>query len=221
MSRHGAVFGSVLRLFGRAAVAASLVFSALVMVVLTTARIAPGTGMLFSESAPTGDRTYLYLDPFSGRQLVSGAPRHPAGAESAVGRAVSPDGTRTVVPRITERGVDLFVQSEGGAELRLTPPSATKGSNTSPAWSPDGDWISFISVTATSQMDLYLVRADGTQLRRVYAELGRRMVPGPRWLTLPGQPLPAVLALAALGGLAAVAVLLRAPARPTPARPAA
>ncbi len=211
----------MLRIVGQTGVAFALAFAALAMLVLTAARLAPGTGMVFSAFAPAGDRTYLYLDPFSGRQLVSGVPRHAPGDEFAVGRAVSPDGTRTVVPRITESGVDLFVEAAAGAELRLTPQSVTKRSNTSPVWSPDGDWISFISVTATARMDLYLVRPDGTQLQRVYAELSRRMVPGPRWLKLPGQPIPAGLALAALIGMAIGAILLRAPARPIPARRAA
>jgi Tol biopolymer transport system component len=49
---------------------------------------------------------------------------------------------------------------------------STRRYNTYPQWSPDGRWIAFLSADALSKRDLYLIRLDGSDLRRIANDLG-------------------------------------------------
>ncbi len=60
--------------------------------------------------------------------------------------------------------------------MRLTP---TGSYNTSPAWSPRDDSIAFIRRSAKRTLDLYLIQADGTKLRRLTQ--GGRFHSPPTW----------------------------------------
>ncbi len=200
-------------LTARAAAAAVIFCAALVLIALGLSRAAPSSGLVFSQFAQPAGRTVVYLDPFTGAALERAAAIHeqPDTAITPETEARSPDGTRTVWPQITEHGVDLFVEDAAGALVRLTQREAFSAaeaapamrSNTFPIWSPDGQWISFISTDPQARMDLYLVRADGTALRRIYADVQTPMPLGLRWLGLPGQPFQPWLALAAFGVLVA------------------
>lgn len=102
--------------------------------------------------------------------------------------AFLPDRVRTgdsrysVSPMTTSTGTDLFVISNTQRTMRqLTkiddfPPAAapmsTRRYNTYPQWSPDGRWIAFLSADALSKRDLYLIRLDGSDLRRIASDIG-------------------------------------------------
>ena len=63
--------------------------------------------------------------------------------------------------------------SGGDAQMVANPP----GSNESPTWSPDGSLIAFIN-TKGGRSDLYIVKHDGTKLRRITKTGNVKM---PRW----------------------------------------
>jgi hypothetical protein len=77
----------------------------------------------------------------------------------------SPDGRFQVY---AEGSTLLVVPAEGGPARRI----ATAGTlwNESPIWSPDGEWIAFdgfIDTDGWTHAELYVVRADGSALRRL------------------------------------------------------
>lgn len=87
----------------------------------------------------------------------------------------SPDGSEVAFESTRDGWSDLYVMdlSNGGRVRRLT---NGRGFNEEPSWSPDGVWIVFQStrdgITAPlghgrNYKDLYLVRSDGTDLRRL------------------------------------------------------
>ncbi|HYO87550.1 MAG TPA: hypothetical protein VER79_02825 [Candidatus Limnocylindrales bacterium] len=189
----------------RLATLTGLISTALILLTLGLTRSGPSSGLVFSQYAQPAGRTYVYLDPFSGAELERKQPLHDEAAIQPLDSAPrSPDGTRTVIPRITPDGVDLFVVADAGTEVRLTPanmaprtaePPMDRRSNTFPLWSPDGQWITFISADMHAHMDLYIVRPDGAGLRRIYANVSTPMPLGLRWLALPDlpfQPWPAL-----------------------------
>jgi hypothetical protein len=189
----------------RAALAAVVVCAALILLVLGLARAAPASGLTFTQYAPTAGRSTVVLDPFTRVSLQR--------ADRSVGRIEypaeamprSPDGTRMVRPQVTSSGVDLFVEEPDGGLTRLTRPNdAAPGrrSNTFPLWSPDGEWVSFVSTDPQLHMDLYIVRADGTDLRRIYPDVRTPIPLSLRWVRLDEQPFQPWLALAGLGTLA-------------------
>ena len=112
-----------------------------------------------------------------------------------------------ISPRGTRTGTELFVVSSDHAVVRqLThfsnfPPGEYRvknvRNNAFPQWSPDGSWIVFVSSQPATKMDVYLIRLDGSDLRRVVRDLGTPM-PLVRWDEVPDAPVmgdfsPAVL----------------------------
>jgi len=88
----------------------------------------------------------------------------------------SPDGERIVwrraLPGATsdQQNFEIFVKELGtGRETNI---SDHLSQDTNPNWSPKGDWIVFVSNREGSS-DLYLVRPDGTGLRRIAAGVPR------------------------------------------------
>jgi dipeptidyl aminopeptidase/acylaminoacyl peptidase len=84
--------------------------------------------------------------------------------------AVSPDGgrlvygVRTYDVNANKGDTDLFVVGvEGGSPRQLTD---MKGSESSAAWRPDGEWIGFLSSKGGSTQ-LWEVKADGKKMRQV------------------------------------------------------
>jgi TolB protein len=81
-----------------------------------------------------------------------------------LGQSWSPDGRWILFQRPYGR---LYVVHPDGTRLHEIPVRLPVGSGAiSPAWSPDGEWIVF-SLERNAQADIYVVRADGSGLRRV------------------------------------------------------
>lgn len=69
---------------------------------------------------------------------------------------LSPDGARLTFGRgVIDTGDAWIAQSDGSAQQQLMPA-------TSPAWSPDGAWLSMTPDTGTGTVEFGLVRPDGT-----------------------------------------------------------
>ena len=80
----------------------------------------------------------------------------------------APDGKRLVFEGGgPSGGAALFTIRIGRAPVPLTDEAA--GGDTSPDWSPDGKWIAFQRDTGRKTTDLFLIRPDGSGLRRLTA----------------------------------------------------
>ncbi len=90
--------------------------------------------------------------------------------ESAGNPVISPDGRHVAY---TVRNADwkenrfrteIYLAREGEAPVQLT--RAAKGNSTSPRWSPDGEWLAFVSDRADKQQ-VYLIRPRGGEAMQV------------------------------------------------------
>ena len=183
-----------------------LISGALLMGVLALARFGPPLALVFSRFEGERGRYLVYVDAASGAAL---ARRTPLQASDVAALPFdpeprSPDGARTVLPRITGDGVDLFIADASGVLTQLTnlsafPPGPRDDwrmrSNTYPLWSPDGQWISFLSAGTDGRLDLYRVRPDGTDLRMLYADVTTPTPLNLRWVALPESAFPVWLLL--------------------------
>ena len=86
---------------------------------------------------------------------------------------ISPDGTDIAYTVQTTDWVDnrydteIWLSKDGKKPFQLT--NNPKGSSTSPAWSPDGKWISFLSDRGNKNQ-IYVISVDGGEARPVTAE---------------------------------------------------
>jgi len=78
--------------------------------------------------------------------------------------AWSPQG-RWIVFVLSDGGSQIALVREDGRAQRLL--TRLPGERRTPAWSSDGQWIAFLSREGTEPFSLYVVRPDGTGLRRV------------------------------------------------------
>jgi Tol biopolymer transport system component len=91
--------------------------------------------------------------------------RNPIPFSAQPGPAFSPDGS-TVALRVGEPPRIVAVRSTGGAARELTTPGGIANDG-DPLFSPDGGWIAFARNPARGVSDVYVVRPDGTGLRRL------------------------------------------------------
>ncbi len=106
-------------------------------------------------------------------QEVPGAPsfRQVLSLRSVGGVAVAPDGSAVAYEvrgadwDANRYNTDLWLVRPGSAPFRLT--RTAKGSSTSPAWSPDGKWIAFLSSRNEGRTQVWLIRPDGGEARPV------------------------------------------------------
>lgn len=84
----------------------------------------------------------------------------------------SPDGDRIAFQRSRLEAADLYlVRSSGGRARLLLRDGRT------PAWSPDGDRIAFIRNAGNANSDVWVMDADGTNLRRLTKHPAREIHP--------------------------------------------
>ena len=106
--------------------------------------------------------------------------------------ALSPDGSMLAFVSTREGGfANIWLQALSSADRRARPIAKTNAGSFRPSWSPDGKWIAFTSDRDTTRARwdggwelvqstaLYIVRADGSSLRRL-TELGG-YAGSPRW----------------------------------------
>jgi hypothetical protein len=170
------------------------------------------TALVYSQFKAGVGRYYVYVDTTRGmRTPVLRAAHDPVAGQ---GRPVSPDGTMSVSTRPTANGVDLYIRVAGdGIPRRLTRWDAfTTGnltndmrSNTYPVWSPDGEWVAFISSDSSAQMDIYVIRPDGSGIRRLASDVGTPTPLEIRWSSFQELPLD-LAALALIGAVLALMV---------------
>jgi TolB protein len=90
----------------------------------------------------------------------------------AVSPAFSPDGRYLAyVGDQTGQG-QIYVAEASGARARLLTPSAVL--NTDPSWSPDGNFIVFVS----NETDIYVIKPDGSGLKALTKDQGVNRRPG-------------------------------------------
>lgn len=99
------------------------------------------------------------------------------------GPVFSPDGTR-IAYTVTWYDVEAnrgnsdiwVVPVEGGRALQMT---GSPGTDTSPAWSPDGKWLAFVSTRGGNGAQIYMLPSDGGEARPLTGEKGGAS--GPMW----------------------------------------
>ncbi len=79
----------------------------------------------------------------------------------------SPDGGSIVFLSDRRQNTDVFVMTADGSGERALIVRDVPREERDPAWSADGTWISFSSNRESPVFDLYMIRPDGTELRRV------------------------------------------------------
>jgi Tol biopolymer transport system component len=182
---------------------------------------APGAALSYSVFQTGRGSSYIYLDPFTGRRLHTH--RLLLAAPEADYDTTAPDGSAYIMSRPTEGGVDLFLlQPDGKSVRQIThfdqfPPIEHEfryaRSNTYPVWSPDGAWIAFVSSDWLANMDIFIVRPDGSGLRRVAADVGTPMPLRLRWSSVAERDYPALALLAGLFVLGAALFALPRPSQ--------
>lgn len=129
----------------------------------------------------SGDVTRILEYP----ECFSDAP--PNDLAAGVYMRFSPDGDRIVFQGEGPRGTAVFTATIGGEDVRQL---TEWGLGARPDWSPDGDWIVFMSVQPENHpgqpISLHRVRPDGSDLEQLTAPTGTTIDLYPRWFS-PGR----------------------------------
>jgi hypothetical protein len=172
------------------------VFVCLLLVTLVVigmrALAVPPQALVYAQFQRGEGRSFVYLDPqhhiFVKRHAIL---FHDNGFN---GLGESPDLHLQIVPRVSEDGVDLYaLDRASGTETRLTwigrfPPIEhvwnNMRSNTYPVWSPDGMWVAFVSTDLMANMEIYVMRPNGDDLRQLTDDVSSPAPLQLRWTDL-------------------------------------
>jgi TolB protein len=91
---------------------------------------------------------------------------------SSFAPAWSPDGESIVFLSNRRQNTDVFVMTADGTGERALIVRDVPREERDPAWSQDGAWISFSSNREGPVFDLYVIRPDGTDIRRITEQSG-------------------------------------------------
>lgn len=179
--------------------------------VILLARLGGMTLAMQFGQAPLNNSTIFYfvVDVQRGLRLPQD---QPLDTTISVNRETAADGRRVLS---AQRGgnIDLFVVGSDGVWQAIThfsdfSPARTerdaRRANLYPSWSPDGQWIAFVSADVNGRLDLYAVRPGSTDLRQLGEHI-RVVTPfPPRWIVIPASfpgdfLASAVIALLSLG----------------------
>jgi hypothetical protein len=191
-SRTSVVRENLLSLGLRCLIQLLLLIAAVLSGVILLARLGGMTlAMQYGQSALNGNATfYFVVDVQRGLRLRQD---QPLDTTLSANRETASDGRRVVS---AQRGgnIDLFVVGSNGAWQPLThfsdfSPARTerdsRRANLYPAWSPDGQWIAFVSADVNGRLDLYAVRPGSVDLRQLGEHI-RVVTPfPPRWIVIP------------------------------------
>jgi TolB protein len=120
-----------------------------------------GDQIAFAMSVDKPDSYEIFLmnpDGTNVRQLTRGLP--------GIGGSVdwSPDGRSLLIYAGNPGDKNIFlVDVAGETAAQLT----NGGNNGSPVFSPDGQWIAFISLRNNDQADIFIMRPDGSDIRQI------------------------------------------------------
>lgn len=76
--------------------------------------------------------------------------------------AWSPDSNRIAFYSHRENGEGIYLIDPDGSNLQLLSPSWAIDWH--PSWSPDGEWITFVSSQSRKSQDIFIMRADGSEV---------------------------------------------------------
>jgi Tol biopolymer transport system component len=90
----------------------------------------------------------------------------------------SPDGSRIVYQGRGSSGFQIYVMTAEGRARQLT---HMKGGAAEPTWSPNGKRIAFVSPLWPAGSDIYVMRADGTHIKKLADTGSRSRDQSPDW----------------------------------------
>jgi TolB protein len=114
---------------------------------------------LYYTSYKMGNPQIFYHDLGTGQRRTFAD--HPG---SNISPAVSPDGRRVAMILSKDGATDLYVANSDGSDLRRL--TKSREDESSPCWSPDGQWICF-AAKVNERRSLYKVPAAGGTMQRI------------------------------------------------------
>jgi WD40 repeat protein len=126
-------------------------------------------GRYLAYAALAGHETSIHLaaaDGSSDRTLFA---QDFGGGKAEISSAeISPDGSKILLNRGTDRGTDIFVMDTDGSNMHAV---TTTGTDFAPRWSPDGALIAFTRERDEGKSyDVFVMHADGTRVRRLTSD---------------------------------------------------